>query len=275
MPPLCDGRGYGVSPIATDVLRPNSDRSLTTRRRAATTLAPHCQCGNTWMILTPIEYPADVRTSSSCAAMQPRMPCGAPGEPRHGSAVRVHVRTRVVPPDRRRHRRTRTARRPVNRRRRENAMDMNRASCRILGCHVVEERAVEIAQLAAVAIAADMRVDDLARVAVSFPTYAEVLIHAAMLAAVDSDCLEQSGRTTAANLSGCVGRGPEHAAADRRAHLYLFAYRSPGRVRTGDVAPAHIRCDRLPRPARVSQGPRRRALRNGIRTHTIPDSRRS
>ena len=44
---------------------------------------------------------------------------------------------------------------------------------------------MEIAQLAAVAIAADMRVDDLARVAVSFPTYAEVQIHAAMLAAVE------------------------------------------------------------------------------------------
>ena len=56
-------------------------------------------------------------------------------------------------------------------------------SCRILGCHVVGERAVEIAQLAAVAMAAEMRVDGLARVAVSFPTYAEVLVHAAVLAA--------------------------------------------------------------------------------------------
>ena len=60
---------------------------------------------------------------------------------------------------------------------------VDRGSCRILGCHVVGERAVEIAQLAAVAMAADMRVDDLARVAVSFPTYAEVLVHAAVLAA--------------------------------------------------------------------------------------------
>ena len=61
----------------------------------------------------------------------------------------------------------------------------DRGNCRILGCHVVGERAVEIAQLAAVAIAADMRVDDLARVAVSFPTYAEVLVHAAVLAAME------------------------------------------------------------------------------------------
>ena len=61
----------------------------------------------------------------------------------------------------------------------------DRGSCRILGCHVVGERAVEIAQLAAVAMAADMRVDDLARVAVSFPTYAEVLVHAAVLATIE------------------------------------------------------------------------------------------
>jgi pyruvate/2-oxoglutarate dehydrogenase complex dihydrolipoamide dehydrogenase (E3) component len=61
----------------------------------------------------------------------------------------------------------------------------DRKSCRILGCHVVGERAVEIAQLAAVAMAADMSVDHLARVAVSFPTYAEVLVHAAVLAAIE------------------------------------------------------------------------------------------
>lgn len=62
---------------------------------------------------------------------------------------------------------------------------VDRVTCRIMGCHVVGERAVEIAQLAAVAMAADMRVDDLARVAVSFPTYAEVLVHAAVLAALE------------------------------------------------------------------------------------------
>jgi dihydrolipoamide dehydrogenase len=62
---------------------------------------------------------------------------------------------------------------------------VDRQSCRILGCHVVGERAVEIAQLAAVAMAADLQVDSLARVAVSFPTYAEVLVHAAVLAAIE------------------------------------------------------------------------------------------
>jgi pyruvate/2-oxoglutarate dehydrogenase complex dihydrolipoamide dehydrogenase (E3) component len=45
----------------------------------------------------------------------------------------------------------------------------------ILGCHVVGERAVEIIQLAAIAIAANMRVDELAQVPLSFPTYGGVL----------------------------------------------------------------------------------------------------
>jgi dihydrolipoamide dehydrogenase len=61
----------------------------------------------------------------------------------------------------------------------------DRASSRILGCHVVGERAVEIAQLAAIAMTAHMPVDELARVAVSFPTYAEVLVYAAVRAAIE------------------------------------------------------------------------------------------
>jgi pyruvate/2-oxoglutarate dehydrogenase complex dihydrolipoamide dehydrogenase (E3) component len=51
----------------------------------------------------------------------------------------------------------------------------DRATSNILGCHVVGERAVDIVQVAAVAIAAGMRVDDLARVPLSFPTYAGIL----------------------------------------------------------------------------------------------------
>jgi dihydrolipoamide dehydrogenase len=46
---------------------------------------------------------------------------------------------------------------------------------KILGCHVVGERAVEIAQVAAIAMTAGMRVDELARVPLSFPTYAGIL----------------------------------------------------------------------------------------------------
>jgi hypothetical protein len=62
---------------------------------------------------------------------------------------------------------------------------VDRQSHQILGCHVVGEGAVEIAQTAAIAISARMPVDELARVAVSFPTYAEVLVHAAVRAAVE------------------------------------------------------------------------------------------
>jgi dihydrolipoamide dehydrogenase len=51
----------------------------------------------------------------------------------------------------------------------------DRNTRKILGCHVVGERAVEITQLAAVAMAGKMRVDELAQVPLSFPTYAAVL----------------------------------------------------------------------------------------------------
>jgi pyruvate/2-oxoglutarate dehydrogenase complex dihydrolipoamide dehydrogenase (E3) component len=46
---------------------------------------------------------------------------------------------------------------------------------RILGCAIVGERAVDIVQVAAVAMAADMRADALAHFPLSFPTYAGVL----------------------------------------------------------------------------------------------------
>jgi len=52
---------------------------------------------------------------------------------------------------------------------------VDRGTRKILGCHVVGERAVEIIQLAAVAMAAGMRVDDLAAVPLSYPTYAGAL----------------------------------------------------------------------------------------------------
>jgi pyruvate/2-oxoglutarate dehydrogenase complex dihydrolipoamide dehydrogenase (E3) component len=59
----------------------------------------------------------------------------------------------------------------------------DRATRTILGCHIVGERAVEIAQVVAIAIANDMRVDDLARLPLSFPTYAGILGRAAYRAA--------------------------------------------------------------------------------------------
>jgi pyruvate/2-oxoglutarate dehydrogenase complex dihydrolipoamide dehydrogenase (E3) component len=51
----------------------------------------------------------------------------------------------------------------------------DRQTRQILGCHVVGERAVEIIQAAAIAIAARMRVDELAQVPLSFPTYVGIL----------------------------------------------------------------------------------------------------
>ena len=59
----------------------------------------------------------------------------------------------------------------------------DRTTCRMLGCHVVGERAVEITQVAAIAIAAKMRVNDLAHIPLSFPTYAGILARVAASAA--------------------------------------------------------------------------------------------
>jgi dihydrolipoamide dehydrogenase len=60
---------------------------------------------------------------------------------------------------------------------------VDRKTCKILGCHVVGERAVDITQVAAIAMAAGMRVDDLAQVPLSFPTYAGILAFVAADAA--------------------------------------------------------------------------------------------
>ena len=53
----------------------------------------------------------------------------------------------------------------------------------ILGCHIVGERAGELAQLAAVAMASGMKVEQLALVPFSFPTYANAIGRAALKAA--------------------------------------------------------------------------------------------
>jgi dihydrolipoamide dehydrogenase len=60
---------------------------------------------------------------------------------------------------------------------------VDRDTHRILGCHVVGERAVEITQVAGIVIAAGMPVDDLAQIPLSFPTYAGILARAAASAA--------------------------------------------------------------------------------------------
>jgi dihydrolipoamide dehydrogenase len=55
----------------------------------------------------------------------------------------------------------------------------DRSTRLILGCSIVGERAVDIVQVAAVAMAAEMRVDELAYFPLSFPIYAGVLSQAA------------------------------------------------------------------------------------------------
>ena len=60
---------------------------------------------------------------------------------------------------------------------------VDRATGTILGCHVVGERAVEIVQVVTIAMAGGMRVDELARVPLSFPTYAGMVVRGAYRAA--------------------------------------------------------------------------------------------
>jgi pyruvate/2-oxoglutarate dehydrogenase complex dihydrolipoamide dehydrogenase (E3) component len=60
---------------------------------------------------------------------------------------------------------------------------VDRSSHRILGCHLVGDRAVDVAQIAAVAIAGGLSIDDFARLPLSFPTYGGILGRAAATAA--------------------------------------------------------------------------------------------
>ena len=60
---------------------------------------------------------------------------------------------------------------------------VGRTDHRILGCHVVGDRAVDTAQIAAVAMAGGLTVDALSRLPLSFPTYAGALARAAASAA--------------------------------------------------------------------------------------------
>jgi pyruvate/2-oxoglutarate dehydrogenase complex dihydrolipoamide dehydrogenase (E3) component len=76
---------------------------------------------------------------------------------------------------------------------------VDRTRATILGCHVVGERAVEIVQVVAIAIAAGLRVDNLAQVPLSYPTYAGILGRAAYRAA------EQLGLEVGRLVGGAPG----------------------------------------------------------------------
>jgi pyruvate/2-oxoglutarate dehydrogenase complex dihydrolipoamide dehydrogenase (E3) component len=63
----------------------------------------------------------------------------------------------------------------------------DRKTAKVLGCHVIGERAVDIAEVAAITIAAGMRVDEVARIPFAYPTYAAVLARAAVSTAHQLD----------------------------------------------------------------------------------------
>jgi pyruvate/2-oxoglutarate dehydrogenase complex dihydrolipoamide dehydrogenase (E3) component len=63
----------------------------------------------------------------------------------------------------------------------------DRGTGAILGCHVVGERAVDIVQVAAIALLSGITVDGLARIPLSYPTYAGILARAAYRAARQID----------------------------------------------------------------------------------------
>jgi pyruvate/2-oxoglutarate dehydrogenase complex dihydrolipoamide dehydrogenase (E3) component/sugar lactone lactonase YvrE len=80
---------------------------------------------------------------------------------------------------------------------------VDRGSRTLLGCHIVGERAVEIAQVAAVAIASGMTVEAFAQIPLSFPTYTNVLGRAVIQVAQQ---LDPDGIWWADNaLAGAVG----------------------------------------------------------------------
>src|SRR5262245_13630649 len=63
---------------------------------------------------------------------------------------------------------------------------VERGTGRILGCHVVGERAADIVQAVAIAMGGGLTVDALARMPLAFPTYLGVLSRAAHRASTAS-----------------------------------------------------------------------------------------
>ena len=62
---------------------------------------------------------------------------------------------------------------------------VDRATHTILGCHIVGERAVEIIQMASIAMVGRVRIDELAQIPLSLPTYTGVLLRATYRAAAE------------------------------------------------------------------------------------------
>jgi dihydrolipoamide dehydrogenase len=89
---------------------------------------------------------------------------------------------------------------------------VDRKTGNILGCHVIGERAVDIAEVAALAMAGGMQVDDVARVPLAYPTYAGVLGRAAASAARKLD-LKVDWRATHDGMVEIATRGGASGAA--------------------------------------------------------------
>jgi pyruvate/2-oxoglutarate dehydrogenase complex dihydrolipoamide dehydrogenase (E3) component len=83
----------------------------------------------------------------------------------------------------------------------------DRKTAKILGCHVVGERAVEIAQVAAIAIDSGMRVDDLVHVPLAYPTYTGILANVAAGVArqLDLDVGWQANKIESAEFGHVTG----------------------------------------------------------------------
>jgi len=64
---------------------------------------------------------------------------------------------------------------------------VDRKTYTILGCHIVGERAVEIIQMASIAMVGGVRINELARIPLSLPTYTGVLLRAVNRAIADLD----------------------------------------------------------------------------------------
>jgi dihydrolipoamide dehydrogenase len=81
---------------------------------------------------------------------------------------------------------------------------VDRKTARILGCHVVGERAVELAQVAAIAMSSGMGVVDLVRIPLAFPTYTGNLAYAAAGATrrLDIDVGWQANRIDGGAIAG-------------------------------------------------------------------------
>ncbi|HKD78084.1 MAG TPA: NAD(P)/FAD-dependent oxidoreductase [Candidatus Angelobacter sp.] len=62
---------------------------------------------------------------------------------------------------------------------------VDRKTHTILGCHIVGERAVEIIQMASIAMIGGVKVDEVTRIPLAFPTYTGVLLRAVYLATAE------------------------------------------------------------------------------------------